>query len=88
MPRRGADTEPAPSLTDALLSRPYPGRGCLVGRTLDGHLCFLYFLTGRSSASRGRELRVTPAGDVAVRDKHAAGTPDELRHNLAAVVRG
>lgn len=56
----------------------YPGRGIAVHRHHDGRLEWLYFLTGRSDASRQRTLHavadrvtVVPIGD---------GDHDELRH--------
>ena len=49
-------------MIEVLESRPYPGRGCLATRTTTGLLCFVYFLTGRSPASRNRKLTVLDNG--------------------------
>ena len=68
---------------DELLERNgYPGRGVLCCRTADGLLRGGYFLTGRSDASRARELRRGPAGDLTVVPAGAAGH-DSLRHYTA-----
>ena len=79
------------ALTEVLRERGYPGRGCLAARTGDGRLQFGYFLTGRSAASRSRELIVLDAagdpGDLQVRDT-SAGPHDALRHYVAAARRG
>lgn len=74
------------TVRQALQERPYPGRGCLVARTEDGVLRFVYFLTGRSSASRSRELVVSDNGDLEVRDT-SAGSHDSLRHYTALARR-
>jgi IMP cyclohydrolase len=76
------------TIDEVLASRPYPGRGVLVVRTLDGSRCFVYFLTGRSEASRWRKLVVLDGGDVAVEDSSEQGASDPLRHYVAAVARG
>ncbi|MFC1420839.1 IMP cyclohydrolase [Streptacidiphilus cavernicola] len=55
-----------PELTELLTGNPYPGRGVLCCRTADGVLSGGYFLTGRSGASRARELRRGPAGELTV----------------------
>ncbi len=74
-------------LTDVLASRPYPGRACLAARTLDRQLSFTYVLTGRSTASREREIAILEGGDIVVRDTSAA-RHDALRHYVAAARRG
>jgi IMP cyclohydrolase-like protein len=76
------------STAEAIESRPYPGRGCLVARTTSGTLCFVYFLTGRSEASRNRVLVKLGNGDVAVQDRTAGADRDPLRHYVAAASRG
>lgn len=75
------------SVSSVLLGRPYPGRGCVVGRVGDGSLWFAYFLTGRSPASRSRALEVRPDGEVAVVDTSGAGGGDPLRHYVALARR-
>jgi len=74
-------------LTTELRRRTYPGRGCLVARNGTGSVSFVYFLTGRSPASRARTLRRLPSGDLAVVDAAGKGT-DPLRHYLAGMQRG
>ena len=76
------------TIDEVLTSRPYPGRGVLAVRTLDGSCCFVYFLTGRSEASRRRRLVVLDQGDIAVEDSSSQGVSDPLRHYVAAVTRG
>lgn len=46
-----------------------------------------YFLTGRSQASRAREIGTTPRGDLVVADT-AGGPADLLRHDTATARRG
>jgi IMP cyclohydrolase len=75
------------AIVQVLRSRPYPGRGCLAARTGNGTLALLYFLTGRSPASQGRELKVLDNGDIAVQDITGAATHDALRHYVAAARR-
>ncbi|UWE07611.1 IMP cyclohydrolase [Actinacidiphila bryophytorum] len=69
-----------------LAGNPYPGRGVVWARTLDGRLAAGYFLTGRTAASQGRCLRLH--GDELV--VAALGEPghDPLRHYTAARQRG
>ncbi|MFF7603515.1 IMP cyclohydrolase [Streptomyces mirabilis] len=69
-----------------MAGNPYPGRGVLWAKTLNGALCGGYFLTGRSAASKARavrrgdgELIVSPTGE----SEH-----DPLRHYVAARERG
>lgn len=71
-----------------MATRPYPGRGCLAARTRDGELSFLYFLTGRSAASRNRHIERTSTGDVRIVDSDADSRNDVLRHYVAAARRG
>jgi IMP cyclohydrolase len=75
------------SVEDFLLSRDYPGRGCIVGRTLDGTLTFIYFLTGRSVASRARTLTGGAREDILVRDTRLDAEHDDLRHYAACARR-
>ena len=75
-------------MIEVLESRPYPGRGCLATRTTTGLLCFVYFLTGRSPASRNRKLTVLDNGDIAVRETSGSDPQDPLRHYLAVARRG
>jgi IMP cyclohydrolase len=81
--RRGVASTP-----EILQSRPYPGRGFLAARTISGTLCFVYFLTGRSEASRNRNLVKLANGDVAVQDSSSGMGRDPLRHYIAAASRG
>lgn len=74
-------------LATALHARPYPGRGLVVGRLASGAAFVVYFLTGRSAASRARELRVNGPSDVEVADT-SGGPTDSLRHYRAVVQRG
>jgi IMP cyclohydrolase len=75
------------SLAEVLAVRSYPGRGCLAARSNDGTLGFVYFLTGRSQASRARELVVVDGGDIAVRGR-SGDSHDSLRHYVAGARRG
>ncbi|AUG80674.1 hypothetical protein CFP65_6001 [Kitasatospora sp. MMS16-BH015] len=69
-------------LAQVLSGNRYPGRGVLWARTADGALHGGYFLTGRSAASRARELRLDGAGlTVSPTDETAH---DPLRHYAAA----
>jgi IMP cyclohydrolase len=83
-----ATVEAVASTAEVLESRPYPGRGCLAVRTTSGTLCFVYFLTGRSDASRNRVLVRLGNGDVAVQDRSSGADRDPLRHYIAAASRG
>jgi IMP cyclohydrolase len=76
------------SVEKSLLSRGYPGRGCIVGRTLDDTLTLIYFLTGRSVASRARTLTGGASEDILVRDTRHDAEHDDLRHYAACVRRG
>lgn len=76
------------TIDELLASRPYPGRGVLVARMLDGSRCFVYFVTGRSEASQRRRLVVLDDGDIAVEDSSSAEATDPLRHYVAVVTRG
>lgn len=60
---------------DYLKSRPYPGRGILIGCAPDGCAVFAYFIMGRSANSRNRVfvregsgLTILPADASAVED--------------------
>ncbi|WP_344440636.1 IMP cyclohydrolase [Kitasatospora nipponensis] len=70
-------------LNRALTEHHYPGRGVLWCRTTDGSALGVYFLTGRSPASRARTLHRTPAGELVVAPSDARGH-DHLRHYVAA----
>jgi IMP cyclohydrolase len=76
------------TIDELLASRPYPGRGVLVVRTLNGSRCFVYFVTGRSEASQRRRLVVLDGGDIAVEDSSSEVASDPLRHYVAVVTRG
>lgn len=58
---------------------PYPGRGIAVHRHHDGGLEWIYFLTGRSEASRRRVLHAEDDRVLVVPTDEAAA-PDPLRH--------
>lgn len=75
-------------LAEILAGRAYPGRGVLGFRTASGDLCLGYFLTGRSEASRDRELTTEPGGDVVVRGRGSDASTDVLRHYAAVARRG
>lgn len=68
---------------DALAGNDYPGRGLLLARTAAGGICVVYFMTGRSPASRERVLsRDGPA--LSVRPRLATSF-DPLRHYRAVI---
>ncbi len=69
-------------LTGALAANPYPGRGLLCARTLGGGVVGGYFVTGRSDASREREIRTVDTVSLAVVAKGDVGF-DPLRHYQA-----
>ena len=75
------------NLREALQSRPYPGRGVLLGRLSTGTPVGAYFLTGRSMSSRARRLVRHEASDIEIADT-SGGPHDDLRHYLAVVERG
>lgn len=75
------------NLHEALHSRPYPGRGVLLGRLSTGSPVGAYFLTGRSDSSRARRLVLRGGSDVEVADT-SGGPHDDLRHYLAIAERG
>ncbi|GAA1961457.1 IMP cyclohydrolase [Kitasatospora viridis] len=64
-----------------LAANQYPGRGVLWGRTGDGAVVGAYFLTGRSPASKARELRRVD-GELVVAAT-GTGEHDHLRHYTA-----
>jgi len=79
----GSDqVEQQAALSRVLADNPYPGRGIVCARTLDGVVVGCYFVTGRSAASREREIRHTPAGELTVAAKQDVGF-DPLRHYVA-----
>jgi len=53
-------------LSGVLAANPYPGRGILCARYADGAVVAGYFVTGRSDASREREIRTTDTAELAV----------------------
>lgn len=71
-----------PTLNNELTARPYPGRGIVAARTLNGQWAICYFLTGRSNASRQRELVLDERGVIVV-DSRLEGAHDPLRHYRA-----
>jgi len=75
------------TVENLLLARSYPGRGCVVARTLDGTLTMVYFLTGRSVSSRARTLTQNVTGDILVGDTRVEAEHDDLRHYAACVSR-
>lgn len=62
---------------------PYPGRGLLVGRLLTGELIVLYYITGRSKASKERTLR--DDGDTVSIIPYLSDNSDPLRHYTAVI---
>lgn len=72
------------TLVEHLQRNAYPGRGIVWGRLPDGSWCAAYLLTGRSEASRRREIRPGEHGDLEVVPTGAV-EEDDLRHYAAAV---
>jgi IMP cyclohydrolase len=72
-----------PNLSQVLAANAYPGRGILCVRIGDGTVVGAYFVTGRSEASREREIRPTGTGELAVVAKSDVEF-DPLRHYIAA----
>jgi IMP cyclohydrolase len=72
-------------LEKALADSPYPGRGLLVGRT-DYGLVALYWVTGRSAASRQRQF--VPRGTELHIEGTSGADDDPLRHYQAAGIFG
>ncbi len=68
-------------LTALLAANPYPGRGLVFAGTPAGPLVG-YFVTGRSPASREREIKL--AGEALVVAPLGEGADDPLRHYAAA----
>lgn len=60
----------------------------LAAQLTPDHRVLAYFLTGRSAASRERELAILPNGDVSVRTTDPAIADDALRHYVAVAQRG
>jgi IMP cyclohydrolase len=83
MARGSESTTGRSSLGQALAHNPYPGRGILCARTGNGDVVAGYFVTGRSDASREREIRRTDTGELSVAAKADVGF-DPLRHYIAA----
>ena len=75
----------SPSLRDAFSARSYPGRGFLLG-SVRGERVVVYFVTGRSDASRRRSFKVEGAS-VTVTDANDS-SHDPLRHYRAVAVQG
>jgi IMP cyclohydrolase len=71
-----------PNLSQVLVANAYPGRGILCARIGDGTVVGAYFVTGRSEASREREIRSTDTGELAVVAKSDVEF-DPLRHYIA-----
>ncbi len=72
------------TLLEHLHQNAYPGRGIVWSRLRDGSWCASYFLTGRSEASRRREIRLGEHGDLEVVPLDPV-QEDDLRHYAAAV---
>jgi IMP cyclohydrolase len=72
-------------IREAMKERPYPGRACLLA-TVRGERVIVYFLTGRSEASRRRSLKVE-AASLVVADADSS-SHDSLRHYRAVVSEG
>jgi IMP cyclohydrolase len=75
------------TLRGLLNARPYPGRGCLLAVT-GPQRYMVYFVTGRSPASRSRSLAVAQSGAVDVTDTRLEGEHDSLRHYRAVSTSG
>lgn len=69
------------SLQDFVGAAAYPGRGLAVGLDVLGEPLGVYWITGRSMASRSRTLVCSPEGASVV--PTVAAEPDELRHYRA-----
>lgn len=74
----------AGTLNAELAAHGYPGRGILVARTADDGRCIVYFMTGRSPASRDRAL-VRDGSSLYAR-AHSAADHDPLRHYRSVTV--
>lgn len=61
----------------------YPGRGLIFKVDAAGEAAWVYFITGRSDASRARTVRTEPDGLVVVPTSMSAET-DVLRHYVCA----
>lgn len=72
-----------PNLNQVLTANAYPGRGIICARISDGTVVGAYFVTGRSEASRNREIRPSGTGELAVVAKGDVEF-DPLRHYIAA----
>lgn len=72
------------TLLEHLHRNAYPGRGIVWGRLPDSTWCAAYVLTGRSEASRRREIRLGEHGHLEVVPTDAV-EEDDLRHYAAAV---
>jgi hypothetical protein len=59
-----------------------------VARTSDGTFTLVYFLTGRSVASRSRVLSRKSDGNISIEDVRVGVEHDELRHYAAYVRQG
>ena len=58
---------------------PYPGRGVIAGVERGGRAFWVYFVTGRSDASRGRSLRAG-TDSITVQPVDQSAAADDLRH--------
>lgn len=65
------------------MANAYPGRGLVWARLPGGAWCGAYFLSGRSEASRQREIRLAAGGELVV-VPIGATEHDALRHYVAA----
>ncbi|GAB3758238.1 IMP cyclohydrolase [Microlunatus parietis] len=72
------------SVRQVLADNDYPGRGLLVARTPADGLCIVYFMTGRSAASRERTL-VLDGASLYARPRGVT-EHDPLRHYRAATI--
>jgi IMP cyclohydrolase len=70
-------------VAELLEGRPYPGRGCVLANTAEDGPVLAYFVTGRSEASRARELVVRDDAAVLVRATGQGSEHDALRHYQA-----
>jgi IMP cyclohydrolase len=75
---------PVDDFADTLAGNDYPGRGLVLARTVRQGICVVYFMTGRSPASRDRVL-VREGDALYARSRSATGF-DPLRHYRAVTI--
>ena len=75
-------------LIDKLSANAYPGRGIACVRTAREGVSVVYFVTGRSEASKRRTMRGEEGMGLLVVPSREAAADDALRHYAAAVAAG